>query len=153
MWCGVFFNAMPESRQQITFCYSTFLFFCSSIPFFQSSLFFFSLHPMIAAAQIQVSHTAGLSSPPLPTTTRAVGRLFFLLVAIRLHPFPPSSTRVDFAPTHGRRSAWKDLRNRALGMNFLVAAGTSAAYLYSVVLVLLAVSTSEVRDISFGKFR
>ena len=31
-------------------------------------------------------------------------------------------------------------------MNFLVAAGTSAAYLYSVVLILLAVSTSEVRD-------
>ncbi|CAM9961137.1 unnamed protein product, partial [Laminaria digitata] len=41
------------------------------------------------------------------------------------------------------KSAWKDLRNRALGMNFLVAAGTSAAYLYSVVLILLAVSTSE----------
>lgn len=30
-------------------------------------------------------------------------------------------------------------------MNFLVAGGTTAAYLYSVVLVLLAVSTAEVR--------
>lgn len=44
------------------------------------------------------------------------------------------------------RSALKDLRNGALGMNFLVAAGTSAAYLYSVVLIVLAVSTSEVMD-------
>ncbi|CAB1097064.1 unnamed protein product [Ectocarpus sp. CCAP 1310/34] len=41
------------------------------------------------------------------------------------------------------RSAAKDLRNRALGMNFLVAGGTTAAYLYSVVLVLLAVSTAQ----------
>lgn len=30
-------------------------------------------------------------------------------------------------------------------MNFLVAGGTTAAYLYSVVLVILAVSTAEVR--------
>lgn len=43
------------------------------------------------------------------------------------------------------RYAAKDLRNRALGMNFLVAGGTTAAYLYSVVLVLLAVSTAQVR--------
>ncbi|CAM9129320.1 unnamed protein product, partial [Hapterophycus canaliculatus] len=41
------------------------------------------------------------------------------------------------------RSAAKDLRNRALGMNFLVAGGTTAAYLYSVVLVVLAVSTKQ----------
>ncbi|CAM9561185.1 unnamed protein product, partial [Ectocarpus fasciculatus] len=41
------------------------------------------------------------------------------------------------------RSAAKDIRNRALGMNFLVAGGTTAAYLYSVVLVVLAVSTAQ----------
>eukprot|EP00903_Cladosiphon_okamuranus_P006647 g6490.t1 len=41
------------------------------------------------------------------------------------------------------RYAAKDLRNGALGMNFLVAGGTTAAYLYSVVLVLLAISTAE----------
>lgn len=32
-------------------------------------------------------------------------------------------------------------------MNFLVAGGTTAAYLYSVVLVLLAVSTAQVRGV------
>lgn len=44
-----------------------------------------------------------------------------------------------------RRSAAKDMRNRALGMNFLVAGGTTAAYLYSVVLLVLAMSTAQVR--------
>ncbi|CAM9941862.1 unnamed protein product, partial [Choristocarpus tenellus] len=41
------------------------------------------------------------------------------------------------------RGAAKDIRNHALGMNFLVAGGTSAAYLYSLVLMVLAVSQGE----------
>lgn len=40
----------------------------------------------------------------------------------------------------------KDFANGAMGMNFLVAGGTSAAYMYSVVLVILSVTRAQVLD-------
>ena len=39
------------------------------------------------------------------------------------------------------RSAWRGLRHGRLGMDFLVATGTSAAYLYGMISVLLAIVT------------
>jgi Cu+-exporting ATPase len=39
------------------------------------------------------------------------------------------------------QSAWVDVRRRCLGMNFLIAAGTTAAYLYSCISVILGLAS------------
>jgi Cu+-exporting ATPase len=44
------------------------------------------------------------------------------------------------------RGAYAGVRNRVLGMDFLVAMGTSAAYFYSVVWVLLGISSKKMND-------
>lgn len=62
---------------------------------------------------------------------------------VAMSPPPPFPLVRTTGHTRCRMTA-KDFRNRAMGMNFLVAGGTSAAYVYSVVLLLLAVSTAQV---------
>lgn len=41
------------------------------------------------------------------------------------------------------KSAWKDVRNRSLTMNFLVCIGTSAAYFYSVMMMILGLKNGS----------